>query len=81
MRGGRGVEGGSTSCTPHALVTLPRRASQPTVRPPPVPSPLSLPVQLAQYARLGPHTILTFVAMEHLRPVFATLPLFSEPAG
>jgi hypothetical protein len=33
---------------------------------------------LAQFARLGPHTILTFVAMEHLRPLFAASPLFSE---
>lgn len=38
---------------------------------------------LAQYARLGPHTILTFVAMEHLRPLLAGVPLFSEaePGG
>ena len=34
---------------------------------------------LAQYARLGPHTILTFVMLEQLKPLFAAVPLFSVP--
>ncbi len=29
---------------------------------------------LAQYARLGPHTILTFVFLEQVKPVFAAMP-------
>jgi hypothetical protein len=34
---------------------------------------------LAQYARLGPHTILTFMALEALKPAVASVPLLQAP--
>jgi solute carrier family 25 protein 34/35 len=34
---------------------------------------------LAQYGRLGPHTILTFMLLEQVRPVFASVDAFCLP--